>query len=133
VAQFGERRIDINRLDQRFGRLARRRHAGRPHDQRTPQRDFVQRVLSPDSVLAQVPAMVAPYDDDRVVAKAEPIQFVQHAADLRIDVTHARRVGVAEIACLLSGNNARLFQPRVPRRHLAALMQADRRVDILRG
>ena len=68
------------------------------HDQRGLEDVVEGVVLAPKVVLAQVPSVVAPEDDDGVLGEAELLQGVQDPADLRIDIADAGVVGVAGLA-----------------------------------
>ncbi len=50
--------------------------------------------------------MVAEQNDDRVVGEAGPVQLVQHATDLRIDVTDAGEVGLADSLLVALGDRS---------------------------
>jgi len=63
----------------------------RGDDQRDAGRLFVVGVLAPDAMIAKVPAMVTPQDDDGVFGEPQSIQLVEHATGLRV---HVARRGV---------------------------------------
>ena len=79
-------------------------HAGwhrswRRHDhQRHPRALLKERSLLPQAMLAEVVAMVAGEDDDRVVFELESPEGVEHGADLRIDKRHGRPIGLHRLA-----------------------------------
>jgi hypothetical protein len=61
------------------------RQAGRCHDERNPQRLFEERVLAQQApVLAEVEAVVAHQDDDRVPPPVVAVESVEHEAHLRV-------------------------------------------------
>ena len=49
-------------------------------------------------MLAELPAVVAPKDDDGVVGKAEPVERIEELADLRVGVADAGIVAMDELA-----------------------------------
>ena len=59
------------------------------------QRLLEERVLAPDRVFAQMPAVVTPKDDDSVFADTELIEPIQHAAHLGVGVANAGCVVLA--------------------------------------
>ncbi len=52
-------------------------------------------------MIAEMPAMIAPEDDDRVVAQVEAVELVEYLADLGIHITRRRVVAVNELALLV--------------------------------
>ena len=95
--EIAERGIDVDELDDRRGTLAAA-PARRHDDQRGPRRLLVVRVLAPHPVVAEVPAVVAPEDDDRVVGEPEGVEFLEQPADLGVHETRRRVVAVHERA-----------------------------------
>ena len=61
------------------------------------ERFLVECVLAPDGVLAEVPAVVAPEDDDGVFLQAELFQMSKEPGDLVVRVGNAGGVGEAEL------------------------------------
>ena len=92
VAQLAEGREQVDALHDPGRGGPGRTHPGYADDQRRPQGFLEQRVLAPDAVLAQVPAVVTPQGDDRVFAQAQLVEPCEHPADQRVDVGHAGRV-----------------------------------------
>ena len=84
AAQAGNGRIEVEQLDERMA--DRRLFARHADDQRHHRRFVVQADLGPEIVLAQVVAVIAGEDDDRVVGLPGFLQGVEHFADLRIHV-----------------------------------------------
>ena len=76
-------------------------------------------MLAPHGVLAEVPAVVTPKDDDRIVGELEPVEFVQQLADQRVRVTHAGIVAANEVA-------RHLITDRAPPRHAVVGAQLAR-------
>ena len=58
-------------------------------------------MFAPRPKFAQVPAMISPQNNDRVLAQVEPVQFIEYLADLRVHVTHRGAVGVPELAAIV--------------------------------
>lgn len=98
AGEFGERGIDVHELDQRVGVCTGVLHAGQRYDQRRMHIVFHVAVLSPRGVLAKLPTVVAPEDDDGVAAQIEAVELVEHASDLGIAVADAGVVAVLELA-----------------------------------
>ena len=83
----------------RMPRRARQQHRaapGRGNDQRNMRGLFVVRVLRPHAMIAEMPAVIAPEDDDRVFGKTEFVQSREHLSDLRIHVTHCGMITMDE-------------------------------------
>src|SRR3546814_12391411 len=88
--------------------------------------------LGPDAMIAEMIAMVAPQDDDRVVGKPFAFERLKHLADLDIDIGDAGIIAVQQLALELG---RKLVAAHVPRRlaigvELAALLvrSEERRV-----
>src|SRR6266581_2342594 len=58
-------------------------------------------MFAPHSVIAEVPAMIAPEDDNGIGRQAEMIQFVQHTANLGIHITDSGVIAMDQCARLL--------------------------------
>ena len=99
-AQFDERGIDVEQLGGLRAALAGL-DARSGEDQRHAGAAVPERVLAGDAFFAQVPAVVAPDDDDRVVGQAGFVERVEHAADLRVHEARAGQVGADEVAPLV--------------------------------
>jgi hypothetical protein len=76
------------------GATIKQRHAGAL---------FKEAHLLPQAVLAHVVAVVAGEDDDRVVGQAQPVERVDHAADLRVHEADAGVVGLHALAAQVVG------------------------------
>ena len=57
---------------------------------------FVVGVFAPHRVVAEVPAVVAPKHDDRLLGQGEPVQFIQHFSQLGIHVADRGVITVDE-------------------------------------
>ena len=90
AGEIEKRGEDVDALHERRGRLAPA-HAGGGNDQRDPGRLLVVGVLAPQTVVAEMPAVIAPQDHDRVVGETGVIEGVEEFAHLRI---HEARGGV---------------------------------------
>ena len=55
-------------------------------------------VLAPEVVLPQMPAVIAPKDNDGVIAEFQLIQSFEYPADLSVDIADAGIVAVAHAA-----------------------------------
>ena len=80
--QIAEGGIDVHQLYERARLAVAHGLTGRRKDKRGARIQLEVRVLAPAAVLAQFPAVVAPHNHDRLLAQAQPVQFVQQAADL---------------------------------------------------
>ena len=67
---------------------------------------FVVGVFAPPAVIAEMPAVVAPQDDDGVVGRAALVERVEQAADLRVGVGDAGVVGVDELGVAVGRQGA---------------------------
>ena len=90
--------FQVHGFRQGAGLGARLGDAGSGDDQRDSSRLFVVGVLAPHAVVAQMPAVVAPENDDRVLGEAVGVQRVEHTAALRIHVTDGRVVAADQVA-----------------------------------
>ena len=97
MGQLGEGWINIEKLGERH-RLAAGFHSGRGDDERRARGDFEVGGFAPQPVISQVPAVIAIKQNDGVLAQSKSIKLGEHAADLGIDVTDARKIAVAQIA-----------------------------------
>ena len=108
AAEVREGGVDVDELGEREALAARGLLAGGADDQRRPRGDLKVGVLVPESVLAELPAVVAPEDDDGIVRQAFLLEGVQHEADLRVHVadggvvtvTETTREGVADLTAV---------------------------------
>src|SRR5207249_9827235 len=73
--------------------------------------ELEERVFIPPPALAQVIAMVADEDDDRLVRKAEPIEGVDDFSDLRIGEGRAGVIGAREFAFFAIGEGGEDILP----------------------
>src|SRR6056297_1862066 len=91
IRQLTERRIDVDEFDQPVTHLPA--CDSRCYDQkRSASGDFEVRVLAPESMLAELPAVISPEDDDRVVGDAQLLQFIEQPTNLCIDKADAGMV-----------------------------------------
>ena len=88
TGKLAERGIHVDQLGERLGFLAAIK-AGRTNHERHTHGGLVATVFAPQRVLRKVPAVIAPEDDDGVFREIEPLQLIEHAADLRIGEAHA--------------------------------------------
>jgi len=58
---------------------------------------FKEGVFSPDGVLAEVPAVVSPEDDDGVIGETEVAEFLDDLSDLGISIADAGGVVLADL------------------------------------
>ncbi len=77
------------------------------------------RMLAPEPMLTQLPSMIAPENDNRIVGNPQLLQFVEQSADLHIDKTDARMVAANQFArrCV---RNRSLFRNATVGSHLAS-------------
>jgi len=104
VAQFGKRGVDVHELREGIGALAGCLEAGDRDQQRRVGVVFHVAVLAPPGVLAELPAVVAPQDNDRLVRQAQPVEFVEDATQLRVHVADGGVVAMFELARQIVGN-----------------------------
>ena len=68
-------------------------------DERRAEGFFVESVLAPDGVLAEVPAVVSPEDDGGILGEAEIVELLDDSSDLGIGVADAGGVVLADFSC----------------------------------
>ena len=124
AGQLGQRWVKVDRLGELPGRTARLGQARRDDDDRDAIGLLEVGVLGPDAQVAQVPAVVAPQNDDRVVGQAEFAKRLGHFANLRIHIAGARIVAVDELAGEFFINLA-IGRDRLECRDLAAALEGD--------
>ncbi len=71
--------------------------AGRDDEQRDAVGLLVVGVFGPDAEIAEVKPVIAPEHHERIRREREPVEFVDHPADLRIHETYAGIVAVDEL------------------------------------
>ena len=103
AGEFGECGKEVHGLGELAGGGAGARDAGRDHDEGDAVGLLEIGVLGPDAEVAEVPAMVAPEDDDGVVGEFQFVERGHDAADLHVGVTHTRVVTVDELALEVVG------------------------------
>jgi len=74
--QFAQGRVEIDGLGQRTGAGGRPRDARRGNDQGHARGVFVVGMLAPESVVAEMPAVVAPQDDHGVFGEPAAVERV---------------------------------------------------------
>ena len=91
----GDRRIDVDELDNPGAGSSIPPGSRSSDDQRRPGRLLKQGSLLPDTlVLTQWIAMVAPDNDNRIFSQLEPIKRGQQTSDLRIDKGNTGIIGL---------------------------------------
>src|SRR5690606_32598945 len=98
--KFVEGGVDV----EQFGGLGAFGAGGDPgprKNKRNARRSFPERVLTGDSLFAEMPAMIAPNDDDGVVVMPALFQGLEDATDLRVHETDASEVRASEVAPLI--------------------------------
>ena len=93
----GERREQVDELRQPIGDDAAVGLARHAHHHGRVRRQLEVGVFAPLAVLAQLPAVVAPEADDRVVGEPQLVECRHDAADERVDVRYRRVVGPAQL------------------------------------
>jgi hypothetical protein len=94
AAQIGQRRVDAHEVDGPVAHAVRLGYAGGDPDQRGAGGFFPQGELPPVLLLAEVPAVVAPEDDDRVVLVRAGVERVDQPADVHVAVRDRRQVAL---------------------------------------
>ena len=102
-AVVGHGRIQVHQSRPASGRPGRPCAPGAAIDQRHAATALEERVLVPPVPLVVVIAVVADEDDQRVVPELEPVERVEHAADLRVHEGDAGVVGAQELHAVLVG------------------------------
>ena len=93
VAEGGE---EVEEFYDAVGFLSGVLHAWGGDDEGDAGGDFVVGGFSPDAHVAEVPAVIAPEDDDGVFVEAGVLEGLEGEADLGVDVGGAGEVGVEE-------------------------------------
>ncbi len=101
IAQGG---VDIDEFNQGVGTLAGLFHVGNRQDQRGVGVVFAVAVFAPGVVFAQLPAVIAPDDDDGIPAQVQAVQFIQHLADLRVGIAGGGVIAVFELTGQVIGD-----------------------------
>ncbi len=130
VRQIAKRGVDVNVLDQSPADAPAFDAGGDNHEWRA-RGDFKICVLAPEAVFAELPTVVAPQNDDRVVGDFKPIKFIEQAADLRVDEADAGVITANQISCGLLGDGAFLRDVSILP-HLAPVV-AERLVQVRAG
>ena len=91
-SHLAERGENVHRLHKGFG--SRRGNARGGNQQRNARCLFVVGMLAPHAVIAQMPTMISPKDDDCLFGKFQFIKFIDHSTQLRIHVTGGGIVAV---------------------------------------
>ncbi len=98
AGEIEERGEDIDALHERRGRRAPV-HAGCGNDQGDPGRLLVVGVLAPQTVVTEMPTVIAPQDHDRVGGEAGVIEGVEELADLRVHEARGGVIAMDETPC----------------------------------
>ena len=83
--ELDERRREVDVLGHEIRGPARFEMPGPPHDERRPEALLVHPPLVVPAVFAEVPALVAGVDDDRVVGDPEAVELVEDRPDALVD------------------------------------------------
>ena len=97
AGKVADGRKNVEGLDHRLRGFAGSGEAGMNDNERRAQGFLKERVLTPNGVLAQVPAVVTPEDDDGVVAQLQRIEPCEQPANHGISVGHACGVVLAHL------------------------------------
>ena len=92
--------------------LPRCLHVRGPDHQRHSRGDLVVGRLAPDAHVAEMPAVIAPDNDDRVVANTRLLECLDHQSDLGVDVADAGQIGVLQCSGQLAARSARSWECR---------------------
>ena len=110
AAEVHQRRVDAHEIHRAVAAAVGLRHAGHDPDVRRAGALLPERELAPVVLLAQVPAVVAPETDDRVVALGRLVVGVEQAAHHRVAEVDGGQVGADG---LLPGVGAALLEDRL--------------------
>ena len=97
VSEVDQGRIDIEELG-RLHRALAAFHAGSGEDQGNFGAAIPERVFAGNFFFSEVPAVIAPDDDDRVVGDARLVECDEESADLRINEAGTSEVTADEVA-----------------------------------
>ena len=104
AGEIAERGIDVDELGQGRTGLAGGLLARRGNNERRIDVVLHIRVLTPQAVLAEVPTVVTPKDDDGILVEPEGFQLRHDAADLCVGVADGGVVSMAQLACEVVGH-----------------------------
>src|SRR5687768_3532667 len=96
--EFKQCRVKIDCLDYGAAASTGFRDTRSSHENWNAHRLLVIGVFAPLAVITEVPAMIAPENDDRFLGQLKAVQLIEHAANLRIHETHRGVVAVNEFA-----------------------------------
>ena len=105
AAEFDQGWVQINQADGAFADLVHCGAAWSGHDQGCARRRFPQGVLAPVLILAEMPPVIAPQNDNGVVGVPALLQCIQQPADMGIDKTDRREVSLDGFAPLVMGDD----------------------------
>ena len=109
AGEVNQRGIDVEQLSRLAAPLSGR-HAGAGEDQGHLRAAVPEGVLAGDRLLAEVPAVIAPDNHDRVVGEACVLEGGEQSPDLGVDKARAGEVAPHEVSPLVV-----LLEPRQPR------------------
>ena len=104
AGEIAERGIDVDELGQGCAGRACGLLAGGGDDERRVDVVLHIRVLTPQAVLAEVPTVVTPKDDDGILVESEGFQLCHDAADLGVGVADGGVVSMAQFARKVVGH-----------------------------
>ena len=138
MAEFAERGIDIDQLNQGIGLLIPG-HARYGYHQNNPRAGFAGAWFAPTAVSTQLPAVIGPQEDNRVRVEFKPTQFVKHFTDLNIDKRDTGMVPMNDLAGLVFRHRtaertiavAPDFAPIVTRNAIVGLTKIGRRRELV--
>lgn len=96
ACEFGQRWENVNGLDHGMGTFAWVSHARIADDERRSKRFLEEGVFAPDGVFTEVPSVVAPKNDDGILAQIQFVEAIEDTTDLGVSVTHAGSVVLAD-------------------------------------
>ena len=105
VAEIDESGIDIDQADGTLTEPAFRHSFGRGNDQGRAGGYIPKGVLAPVLFFTEVPTMVAPQHDERVVGMFTLLQRVENTTDLSVDKTDGGEAGLNRFSPLLVGED----------------------------
>ena len=95
AAEFREGGVDVDKLSERSTLTAGGLLSGHADQERCAGGQFEVGVLVPEAVFAELPAMVAPQDDDGVIGEAFLLERIENESDLGVHVADSGVVAVA--------------------------------------
>ena len=109
--QFTQRWVHIHQFHKCIAGNIASPLTGRRNDQRHSRGDLIVRRLAPYPMLAQMPAVIAPKNNNRLLPQAQGVQLIENLTDLGVNIAYAGQIRVDQIAGIGIGQIALLGNP----------------------